>query len=620
MFISEDTVKEVKSYARIYDVVSDYVSLRKKGKDYFGRCPFHKEKTASFSVSPESNLYYCFGCHVGGDSIKFIQDFDKCNFTEAIVTIANKMGVQIKLSEPEKQAEYEQKKSEEAKILEIISISAIFYNYQLKQNFSKVQLFLDSRGFDNANIVEDFLIGYATNHKDSLYQYLLERFPEYNHLFIKTGLFKDSPTGLTDFFRNRIIIPIRDSQGRIIAFGGRSLDDKQPKYLNSPETILFNKSQVLFGLDAAKDSVKKTKTHDGIILVEGYFDVIALHGIGFTNAVACLGTAVSDYQVKQLLKVSNKLYLCFDSDNPGLEATNKTIKSLEFEIKNNLIDLKIISIPDKDPLDFVLRNGSKSSKEFEKSINCSKNWIDWLVDVKVKNCDLSDKSQWKKLFNYLIEIVNKIDDIDKIRYVQSFSEILSKGDINVKSDIYKLFVNRLNKVDDNVVDFNKIKNKKIENINLINHSESIILKIYLHNTHLRKLIIDILAEKNIDFCLQNNRNLWLEIRTIEPECDDKNIFKPRNDLLDVIRINHSEDSVYSDYFYLTENEKNTINTSPSKVVLIAVAHLEIKMLETKLKYSFQKWKDTKDDKYLEIYKEYYEQLKIANKNQLKLGV
>ncbi len=318
--------------------------------------------------------------------------------------------------------------------------------------------------------------------------------------------------------------------------------------------------------------------------------------------------------------MSIKLYLCLDSDNPGLEATNKTIKSLEFEIKNNLIDLKIISIPDKDPLDFVLRNGSKSSKEFEKSINCSKNWIDWLVDVKVKNCDLSDKSQWKKLFNYLIEIVNKIDDIDKIRYVQSFSEILSKGDINVKSDIYKLFVNRLNKVDDNVVDFNKIKNKKIENINLINHSESIILKIYLHNTHLRKLIIDILAEKNIDFCLQNNRNLWLEIRTIEPECDDKNIFKPRNDLLDVIRINHSEDSVYSDYFYLTENEKNTINTSPSKVVLIAVAHLEIKMLETKLKYSFQKWKDTKDDKYLEIYKEYYEQLKIANKNQLKLGV
>lgn len=606
MFISEDTVKEIKNNVKILDIVSDYVALRKNGKDYFGRCPFHDEKSASFSVSPGSNLYYCFGCNVGGDVIKFIQEFNSCNFTDAIIELAQKSGIEIKLLDPEKQSEYEQKKSENAKLLEIISSAAYFYQYQLKQNVGNIKNFLDGKGINNDRVIDNFLIGYASNHKDSLYQYLLEKIPEHKDLFLKTGLFKESQTGLIDFFRDRVVIPIRDVQGKIIAFGGRSLDGQQPKYLNSPETVLFNKSQVLFGLNVAKDRVRKFKNHDSLILVEGYFDVIALHEIGFTNAVACLGTALTEYQIKQLLKVSNNLYLCLDSDKAGIEATRKIIQSLEFEIKNNLIDLKIINLPEKDASDFVLKYSDKSQEEFKRLLNNAKNWVDWLVDSRIKNIDLSESKNWKSLFNQLVEIIGKLDDIDQIKYIQQFSELLSVNNDYEKSDVYNLFLKRLS-IKNNIVDISQHKAEKVKEYELTRSSEAMVLRVYLHNIKFRKFIVDELTKRDIEFCLSSNRYLWIKINEIE-NIKDYNPGELLEKLIDIFVDNNE----YETYFNLSEDDTKNINFKSQDVVNLALNHLELKSLEIRLRVAHDMWRNSQDIKYFDIYKAYFEQFKAIN--------
>lgn len=621
MLISEDTVKQVKSEAKIYDVISDYVALRKKGKDYFGKCPFHDEKSASFSVSPKSNLYYCFGCNTGGDAIKFIQDFNSCNFMDAVVVLAQKSGVEIKLLDSEKQAEYDERKSEENKLLEILANAANYYHHQLKQNFNNdgiFRQFLDGRGLEN-DTVDSFLIGCAADSRDSLYQHLLEHLSKYQDVFLKSGLFKETSTGLVDFFRNRIIIPIRDAQGRVIAFGGRSLGEEKPKYLNSPETILFDKGKTLFGLNVAKDAVKRFKDDKGyLILTEGYFDVIALHQIGFTNAVACLGTAVTDTQIKKLLKLSNTLYLNLDGDKAGIESTRKIIKSLEFEIKNDLIDLKVVSLPEKDASDFVLNNGLKSCEKLVKLLTNSKNWVDWLIDSQMLNADLSNDKSWKSIFKYMVETLQKLDDIDRVRYIQHFSEMLSVNENYTQSDIYNLFLKRLDASDnvnstiDNVVNINDKKTEKIKYHEQTIFSESIILKIYLHHPEYREFIISQMLIKNIDFCLAVSRELWLEIYGIESVENSE----PET-LLEKIKFCHVDDNLYQDYLKLSEHDLEIIN-KPSQVLNLAFNHLEIKSFETLMKTAYGMWKTSGDDKYFTIYQGYFQQFKESSRKAKEL--
>lgn len=618
MLLNPETINEVKQKMKVYDVISDYVVLANKGerrKDYFGQCPFHEEKTASFSVNAKDNLYYCFGCHAGGDAISFLQRYKSIQFTDAVIEIAQKIGIEVKLLDEDKQKEYEEIKSEKEKLYEMLAIASSYYEQQLNTVIHTFNSYFQERGL-NSNTIKEFNIGFARNVKDGLYQHFLHHIPQYQDVYVKTGLFKDTDYGLIDFFRNRLIIPIRDNQGRIVGFGGRAFGEDLPKYVNSPETLIFKKSENIFGLNVAKETVNSSRVLNSIILTEGYFDVMALHQIGFKNAVACLGTALTSSQIKQILKITNKLYLNLDSDNAGNEATEKIIKSLEVEIKNDLVDLKIISLDSKDASDFVKTHGVKGYDLYKSFVNKSKNWIDWCVESKLKNINLNDNREWKDFFNYLIQIVSKLDDIERIKYIQYFSEILSRDKPETQTEIYNLFIKRLkiNK-NNNLVDLSQKKKEKIEQAELTESSEATILKIYINIPEYRRLIRAQLLVRNIEFFLSKNQYFWEEIKRIEVcKDDDLGNFIPDEKLSEKLKkvLADNQNNDYQTYFDVPDEEMDIFNKAIIQILMFAFNYIEKRILEIRLKAAHEIYKSNNNEDYFRIFRDYFEQLKKVN--------
>ncbi len=300
-----NTIEEVKAKVDIVDVVGEHVVLKKRGKDYLGSCPFHQEKSPSFSVSPTKQMYYCFGCQAGGNAINFMMELGKQSFTEVVLDLARRYQVPVQTLEPEQRQELQRKLSQREQLYEILAITANFYQHALNQpQGEKALSYLKiDRAFSDETI-QGFKLGYSPSGWETLANYLIEQkhFPP--QAIVAAGLIipRKDEASYYDRFRDRLMIPICDLRGRVIGFGGRTLSDEQPKYLNSPETELFDKGNTLYGLDRAKDSISKT---DRAVVVEGYFDVIALHAAGITSAVAALGTALSLAQVKQLVKLPN---------------------------------------------------------------------------------------------------------------------------------------------------------------------------------------------------------------------------------------------------------------------------------------------------------------------------
>jgi DNA primase len=614
MIFSDETYKAVKNL-KIYDIVSTYVSLGKRGSEYIGKCPFHEDKSPSFTVNPESNLYYCFGCGVGGDGINFIQKYNKVNFVDAVLDLAKSNGIQIDFFDKQKQNEYDKSKKEKDVLYKILNVTKDFYFMNLKNNYDKVKDFLDSKNINNQSI-ESFGIGYAGEHRDELYQHLINKFSDYEKYFVSSGVLKESNSGCFDFFRNRIIIPIKDIQGKVVGFGGRSIqdDNSSPKYLNTPESLIFKKSDLLFGLDVAKNTVKNIKSISHIILTEGYFDVIASHQIGFTNTVACLGTAVSVTQLNQIFKYSNTLMLNLDSDLAGCEATKKIINKLDFEMKNSLIDLRIIEMPKKDVSDLLKVNGKNSYYVYKNYIEKSKNWIDWLSCDVLKDKDVSDNLVLKTVFNDLLKIVEKLDGIERIKYIQHFSEILGGGNIESQSNIYELFINKTSggQVLDNhkIVDINSSKNKKIDFQSSKNIAEETILKIYINFIEYRKFIRMQLEVRNIYFCIKTNRDVWIKIVEIEGESLDGNYSNfsfcetLNDDLLMVDGLDFQ--------FDLSDDEISNIKNYTIDILIAAFNNIEKNILEEKLKIYFNNIEKDADDDIFNLYISCYQQLKKIN--------
>ena len=283
-----DTIKEVKAKADIYEVVSSYVVLKKQGKDYQGLCPFHQERSPSFTVSPSKQMYYCFGCQAGGGAVNFLMEINKQSFAEVILDLARQYQVSVKTLAPEKRQELQRQLTEREQLGEIMAVAANFYQHALSQLQGQAALaYLKEQRQISADTIKDFQLGYSPASWDTLYQYLTITKKFSAKLVEAAGLIvpRKEGSGYYDRFRDRLMIPIWDVNGRVIAFGGRSLGDAQPKYLNSPETPLFDKGKTLYGLNLAKDAIKK---EDRAVVVEGYFDVIALHAVGITSAVASL--------------------------------------------------------------------------------------------------------------------------------------------------------------------------------------------------------------------------------------------------------------------------------------------------------------------------------------------
>ncbi len=353
MYYSDETLEKVRSASDIVDVISAYVKLKKQGSVYFGLCPFHNEKSPSFSVTPRKEMFYCFGCHKGGSVFTFIQLYENCSFPEAVEMLAQR--ARIDLPQESFSGQAQKRRQEREALLEINKKAATFYYYQLRSESGRPGMqYLKGRQLSDGTM-KSFGLGYAPQTDDMLYRYMKSQEIS-EDLLQRSGLFiYDERRGVRDKFWNRVMFPIQDTSGRVIGFGGRVMGDGKPKYLNSPESEVFNKRRNLYALHLARRSSEKY-----MILCEGYMDVIALHQAGFTNAAASLGTALTMEHAALLKKYTQQVVLSYDSDNAGVNAALRAIPML----KSQGMTVKILHLePYKDPDEFIKALGADALRE-----------------------------------------------------------------------------------------------------------------------------------------------------------------------------------------------------------------------------------------------------------------
>lgn len=542
-----DTIEEVKAKVDIIDVVGEHVVLKKRGKDYLGNCPFHQEKSPSFSVSPTKQMYYCFGCQAGGNAINFMMELGKQSFTEVVLDLARRYQVPVQTLEPEQRQELQRRLSQREQLYEILAITASFYQHALNQpqgekalNYLKID-----RGFSTETI-QGFKLGYSPSGWETLSNYLVEQKHFSPQSIIAAGLIipRKDETSYYDRFRDRLMIPILDLRGRVIGFGGRTLSDEQPKYLNSPETELFDKGNTLYGLDRAKDSISKT---DRAVVVEGYFDVIALHAVGVTSAVAALGTALSSAQVKQLVKFteSKQIILNFDADKAGNIAAERAIGEVTDLAYQGQLQLRILNLPTGKDADEFLKNNSPA--DYISLLDNAPLWLDWQLGKAIAGQDLTQAEQYQAATQKIIRLLQNITDVTtRIHYLQKSAGLLSAGDARmipllfenlqtaikglkplpeVRSAASNLPVNKFSKSnqsqysapdsleDNELIELetgNRVKGSQTNiyfNQRLI-ATEEMLLRFYLYCPTFRLTIIDELSSADLEFQTEHHAFLW----------------------------------------------------------------------------------------------------------------
>ena len=387
----------VKQQADIVRVVGEYVRLKKSGQNFTGLCPFHAEKSPSFAVHPTKQIYHCFGCGVGGDVFKFVMEMEKCPFPESIRIVAEKCGIavpQARERSPEERKENQQR----AALVEMHRVAQAFFTNQLEgtPEGRVARAYLEDRGLDKA-AVDQFGIGYAPTGGDVLLRSLKQKYPE--KLLTESGLLSRDQSGrMFDRFRRRITFPISNEAGKIVAFGCRALGDDQPKYLNSPETPIYTKSNVLYHLDRAKEALRRS---DFAVLVEGYMDAIAVARAGISNVVASCGTSLAEPQIKLLARFTRRVIVNYDPDTAGQTATERSISLLleqDFEVR-------VLALPGKaDPDKFIREQGAAA---YVKVLKQAPPYVDYLID-RARRMDLTTGEGKLRAVNFLLPYVQKI--------------------------------------------------------------------------------------------------------------------------------------------------------------------------------------------------------------------
>lgn len=409
MYYSNDVIDGVRSANDIVDVISSYVKIQKKGANYMGLCPFHSEKSPSFSVSPSKQLFHCFGCGVGGDVIAFIRQYENYSFTEALNLLAKRANIEL----PQVSENDRAKNDEKNIILEINKMAAKYFYDNLFSLDGEIGLkYFNDRGL-SARDITHFGLGFARKTPNDLYQYL--RSSGYNDdILKKSGLINIDEKGVRDRFWNRVMFPIIDANARVIGFGGRVLGDGLPKYVNSPETLAFDKSRNLYGLNFAKRTRR-----DFFLICEGYMDVIALHKAGFENSVASLGTALTALHVKLIGRYTKKVILTYDSDNAGINAAKRAIPLL----KEENINVKVLSMaPYKDPDEFIKNLGSE---EFQKRIDNADNAFLWEVETLKRNYNLNEPDERTNFYREVARMLSQFGEkLERENYTHAVAKRL----------------------------------------------------------------------------------------------------------------------------------------------------------------------------------------------------
>ena len=403
MLYSDELIEEIRNANDIIDIISQYVTLKRSGRNYFGLCPFHKEKSPSLSVSPDKQIFHCFGCGVGGNVIHFISKIEGLNFKDAIEFLAERAGIALPASENARDIYKQELK---AKVYEINEIAAKFYHDNLYKPYSKnAQEYVKKRKLDNQTL-KAFLIGYASPNYNELYNYLKKNGFTDEQILASSLVNRTENGKFIDRFRNRFMIPIQDIRGKVIAFGGRVLDESKPKYINSPENIVYSKGRNLFGLNIAKkfDTTK-------LLIVEGYMDAISLYQRGITNVVASLGTAMTEAQGRLLRMYAKQIILGYDSDGAGQAAI---VRGMDILTAMGC-DVRVLQMEGaKDPDEYVIKYGSG---RFLKLMDDAISLVEYKVKIVKRNSKIKNNN-------------------DKIKYLNDMAKILVSVDNKIEQEVY----------------------------------------------------------------------------------------------------------------------------------------------------------------------------------------
>lgn len=421
---SEEIIEEVRQSNDIVDVLSQYMRLKRSGRNYFGLCPFHNEKSPSFSVSPDKQIFHCFGCGVGGNVFTFLMKIEGINFVEAVQMLAERAQVQLPTLENSGDSAKEELK---AKVYQVNEFAAEYYHQKLYLPESKIaQEYVKRRKLSNETL-KAFKIGFSGKF-DELYRQLVKQGFEEREI-LESGLVNKNDQGkFIDRYRNRLMFPICDVRGKVIAFGGRVLDDSKPKYINSPENVVYSKGRHLFGLNVAKKGDIKR-----LLIVEGYMDVISLHQRGVTNVVAALGTALTQQQGWLLRKSSEQIILGFDSDGAGQTAINRSIEILQ----NMGCDMRILQMEGaKDPDEFIIKYGNA---RFQNLMDKALSLIEFKVKQLKQNLNLENTIDKIKFLNEIAKIISKIDNsMEREVYIENIAKTYEVSKEAIYAEVNKL--------------------------------------------------------------------------------------------------------------------------------------------------------------------------------------
>ena len=414
-YFSDEIIEEVRSRNDIVDVISQYVRLTKKGSTYFGLCPFHNEKTGSFSVSPNKQMYYCFGCGAGGNVFTFLMEYENFTFGEAMEELAQRAGVE--LPKQEFSAAQRQEADKRQRLLEINKEAAKYFYVLLRSERGKrAKEYFKKRELSDETM-KKFGLGYSDQYSDDLYRYLRSKGYE-DEILKESGLVTiDERRGGYDKFWNRAMFPIMDVHNKVIGFGGRVMGDGEPKYLNSPETKIFDKSRNLYGLNIARTTKKPQ-----LLLCEGYMDVIALHQAGFDNAVASLGTSLTSGHANLLKRYTKEVYLTYDSDGAGVKAALRAIPILkEVGITTKIVNMR----PYKDPDEFIKALGAKA---YQERIDQAENSFMFEIRILEQQYDMKDPESKTAFFN---EVAKKLlgfrEELERDNYIEAVAAKYQTG-------------------------------------------------------------------------------------------------------------------------------------------------------------------------------------------------
>jgi DNA primase len=497
-------------------VVGEHVMLKKKGREFVGLCPFHDDKSPSMTVSPAKQFYYCFSCGAGGNSLKFLMELKRQSFSDVVMELARRYSLPVETLDANQQERLRQQLSRRDQLHRVLSLASGWFRSRLQapEGAEALEYLRKQRGL-SAGTIESFELGYAPEAWDGLLRHLQQVEGIDPSLMEAAGLVvpRKGGNGFYDRFRHRLMVPIHDRQGRIIGFGGRSLDGSEPKYLNSPETEVFDKGKHLYGFDKAADPIRRA---DCALVVEGYFDVIALHAAGVRHAVAALGTAMSAQQITQLCRCSEsrRIILNFDADGAGVRAAQRTIGEVEQQALQGQLELRVLHLPaGKDPDEFLKQHSQADYLALQDSAPL---WLDWQIEQVLSGKDLGRADQFQLAVQGLVELLGKLPQSAlRSHYLQRVAERLSGGQARMALQLEE---DLRQQVKGQRWHGRSSRHEQPGDASLRERAEAQLLRLYLHVPSLRATIRQELRQRELeDFGLPHHRKLWAHLSALEED-------------------------------------------------------------------------------------------------------